>query len=98
MTANQELRNQLGPLADLVGIWEGDKGDDIAPSDDRGTENNKYRERIVFEQELLEARALLLCLTRIALAVEHLAKVVVNGRVVVDYEKTNRGGGNHFFE
>ncbi len=44
------LREQLGPLADLVGIWEGDKGDDIAPSDDRGTENNKYRERIVFEQ------------------------------------------------
>jgi len=44
------LREQLGPLADLVGIWEGDKGDDIAPSDDRGTENNKYRERITFEQ------------------------------------------------
>src|SRR5947209_5941068 len=47
---NQELRQQLGPLASLIGIWEGDKGDDIAPSDDRGTENNKYRERIVFEQ------------------------------------------------
>jgi len=47
----QELREQLGPLALLVGIWEGDKGDDIAPSDDRqGAENNKYRERITFEQ------------------------------------------------
>ncbi|MBI3541725.1 MAG: FABP family protein [Deltaproteobacteria bacterium] len=45
-----ELRAQLGPLANLVGVWEGDKGDDVAPSDDRGTENNKYRERIVFEQ------------------------------------------------
>jgi hypothetical protein len=45
-----ELREQLGPLAELVGIWEGDKGDDIAPSDDRGVENNKYRERITFEQ------------------------------------------------
>ncbi len=44
------LREQLGPLADLVGIWEGDKGDDIAPSDERGVENNKYRERITFEQ------------------------------------------------
>lgn len=44
------LFEQLGPLAHLVGVWEGDKGDDIAPSDDRGTENNKYRERIVFEQ------------------------------------------------
>jgi hypothetical protein len=44
------LIEQLGPLAHLVGIWEGDKGDDIAPSDDRGLENNKYRERITFEQ------------------------------------------------
>lgn len=44
------LRNELGPLTDLVGIWEGDKGDDIAPSDDRGIENNKFRERITFEQ------------------------------------------------
>lgn len=47
---NNELRQQLGPLAPLVGIWEGDKGDDVAPSDDRGTERNLYRERIVFEQ------------------------------------------------
>jgi hypothetical protein len=45
-----ELREQLGPLADLVGVWESDKGDDLAPSDDRGVENNKYRERIVFER------------------------------------------------
>ncbi len=45
-----ELREQLGPLATLIGIWEGDKGDDLAPSDSRGVENNKYRERIVFEQ------------------------------------------------
>ncbi len=47
---NNELREQLGPLADLVGVWEGDKGDDIAPSDSRGSENNKYLERITFEQ------------------------------------------------
>jgi hypothetical protein len=40
---------ELGPLAPLAGLWEGEKGDDIAPSDDRGTENNKYRERILFE-------------------------------------------------
>ncbi len=44
-----ELREQLGPLALLAGVWEGDKGDDIAPSDDRQTENNKYRERITLE-------------------------------------------------
>jgi hypothetical protein len=48
--ALEALREQLGPLTELVGIWEGDKGDDIAPSDDRGVENNKYRERITFEQ------------------------------------------------
>ena len=41
--------SDLGPLQHLVGIWEGNKGDDIAPSDDRGTENNKFRERMVFE-------------------------------------------------
>ena len=38
----------LGPLAALAGVWEGDKGDDVAPSDDRGTETNKYRERMTF--------------------------------------------------
>jgi hypothetical protein len=41
--------HDLGPLATLVGVWEGDIGDDTAPSDDRGTEKNKYRERTVFE-------------------------------------------------
>lgn len=45
------LREELkhyGPLSHLIGLWEGDKGDDIAPSDDRGTENNKYREQMEF--------------------------------------------------
>lgn len=40
---------QLGPLSTLAGVWEGDKGDDKAPSDDRGTEQNVFRERITFE-------------------------------------------------
>ena len=39
----------LGPLAFLSGTWEGDKGDDKAPDDNRGVETNKYRERMVFE-------------------------------------------------
>lgn len=39
----------LGPLAALAGVWEGDKGDDVAPSDERGTERNKFRERLTFE-------------------------------------------------
>lgn len=33
----------------MAGIWEGQKGDDVAPSDDRGTEQNKFRERMTFE-------------------------------------------------
>ena len=41
------IRN-LGPLAALAGTWEGEKGNDTAPSDDRGTEINKFRERITF--------------------------------------------------
>lgn len=40
--------DDLGPLRRLVGTFEGNIGDDIAPSDDRGTENNKYREVMTF--------------------------------------------------
>jgi hypothetical protein len=47
---SETLRDQLGPLATLVGVWEGDKGFDTAPSGNRGVENNSYRERVVFEQ------------------------------------------------
>jgi hypothetical protein len=43
-----DLDPLLGPLATLAGTWEGAKGDDIAPSDDRGSENNKYREKMIF--------------------------------------------------
>ena len=43
------LLENLGPLGALAGIWEGTKGDDTAPSDDRGTEKNSYRERLVLE-------------------------------------------------
>lgn len=43
---DSDLVKQLGPLA---GVWEGDKGADVAPSDDRGTERNAFRERITFE-------------------------------------------------
>lgn len=37
-----------GPLAALVGTWEGDKGLDIAPESD-GTEENSFFETILFE-------------------------------------------------
>jgi hypothetical protein len=40
--------NKLGPLERLVGTWEGKKGKDVSPSDDRGTDRNNYKERIVF--------------------------------------------------
>jgi hypothetical protein len=46
---DQEIIAKLGPLARLAGIWEGDKGDDTAPSESRGTANNKFRERITFD-------------------------------------------------
>jgi hypothetical protein len=40
----------LGPLAALAGVWEGDKGDDKAPDDDRvSVEHNLFRERMTFE-------------------------------------------------
>lgn len=41
--------NLLGPLAPLSGTWEGDKGNDRAPDDNRGVETNLYRERMTFE-------------------------------------------------
>ena len=44
-----DVKKNLGPLGALVGTWEGDKGDDTAPSDDRGTEKNRFRERMTFE-------------------------------------------------
>jgi hypothetical protein len=43
----------LGPLGPLLGIWEGEKGTDLAPSDkpadNRQLTTSKYRERMVFE-------------------------------------------------
>ncbi|MBS0158675.1 MAG: FABP family protein [Nitrospira sp.] len=45
----EDLLQYLGPLAALAGVWEGDKGADVAPDDNRGTEHNPYRERLTFE-------------------------------------------------
>ena len=45
--------SDLGPLAALLGVWEGEKGTDLAPSDkaenNRELVTSKYRERMVFE-------------------------------------------------
>jgi hypothetical protein len=49
MNMNQNELKNWGPLAVLIGKWEGQKGDDTAPADDRGKENNKYRELAVYE-------------------------------------------------
>ena len=39
-----------GPLMGLAGVWEGDRGIDNAPDDDRvSVEMNRYRERLTFE-------------------------------------------------
>lgn len=37
-----------GPLAHLIGSWQGNKGEDIAPEPD-GTEENSYYENITFK-------------------------------------------------
>lgn len=37
----------LGPLAPLAGTWEGAKGKDESPDDDRGLGKNDFRERLV---------------------------------------------------
>ena len=38
-----------GPLIDLIGVWKGDKGMDIAPEPD-GTEENPYYETITYTE------------------------------------------------
>lgn len=38
-----------GPLTDLIGVWKGDKGMDIAPEPD-GTEENPYYETITYTE------------------------------------------------
>ena len=44
------IKMELGPLEGLEGIWEGNKGTDTSPDDDRlSKEINKYRERMSFE-------------------------------------------------
>lgn len=50
MALSQDELKLYGPLKHLIGIWEGAKGDDTSPDDDRTqTEKNSYRERIVCE-------------------------------------------------
>lgn len=44
----EEILKHLGPLAALVGIWEGNEGVDIAPAKD-GSKETHFRERITFE-------------------------------------------------
>ncbi len=46
---DEAIVNNLGPLAPLAGIWEGDEGLDEAPSASRGKMQTPYRERIVGE-------------------------------------------------
>jgi len=37
----------LGPLAQMVGVWVGDSGEDVAPSPERAPAKTAFRERIV---------------------------------------------------
>jgi len=45
MSNNKKI--DYGPLTELIGIWEGDKGFDVAPDPD-GIEKNSYYETITF--------------------------------------------------
>ena len=45
----EELKVDYGPLTGLIGVWEGNKGMDIAPEPD-GTEENPYYETITFTE------------------------------------------------
>jgi hypothetical protein len=45
----EEIVKNLGPLAGLAGIWEGDQGLDISSSPTRTPMETPYRERAVFE-------------------------------------------------
>ncbi|MCU7840112.1 MAG: FABP family protein [Candidatus Thiodiazotropha sp. (ex Troendleina suluensis)] len=45
---NSDIIANLGPLAPLAGIWEGEKGIDVARIHSKETET-KYREKVVFE-------------------------------------------------
>ena len=45
---DEDIVSNLGPLAALVGIWEGDQGLDISPILN-GQTDSKFRERITFE-------------------------------------------------
>jgi len=46
---SEEIIKNLGPLAKLAGIWEGDKGVDTAPAAERTqAQQTMYRERMTF--------------------------------------------------
>ena len=46
---SENIIKNLGPLAPLAGTWEGDKGNDTAPSKNLGTLDTPFRERFTFE-------------------------------------------------
>ncbi len=43
------LAKNLGPIAALAGVWEGDKGGDVSPAGDYRTMKTPFRERMRFE-------------------------------------------------
>ena len=47
-SVDEDIVNNLGPLAPLAGTWEGDNGVDVSPSR-TGAVETKFRERMTFE-------------------------------------------------
>ena len=48
MSSTEDIIRNLGPLGPLAGIWEGDRGIDIAPTPD-GPVESRFREHLVLE-------------------------------------------------
>ncbi|RLA06057.1 MAG: hypothetical protein DRQ54_07165 [Gammaproteobacteria bacterium] len=68
------MSNQVdfGPLAELIGVWKGDKGTDLAPEPD-GAEVNPYSETITYAAvgDVTNAESQVLAVVRYHLEVMH---------------------------
>lgn len=48
LSPDKDIVKNLGPLAPLAGVWEGDQGVDVAPAR-KGPVETRFRERLTFE-------------------------------------------------
>lgn len=69
---NASAQIDYGPLTELIGMWKGNKGSDIAP-DPEGSENNPYYETITFNPvgDVTNAESQILAVVRYHQVVQH---------------------------